>query len=88
MTIKNDNPCHFFLVTLNYLRNGSIGFAASLVSNDRPQGQVVIDFDARRMVINDFIKRNPDHVNPVIMSVSYLGYEKPSVMLGKSGEIQ
>lgn len=88
MTIKNDEPQHFFMVTLNFLRNGNIGFCTSLISNDRPQGQAVIDFDARRMVIHDFIKINPECVNPVIMSVSYLGYEKPSVMLGQSGEIQ
>lgn len=88
MTIKNDDPRHYFMVTLNFLLNGNFGYSNLLSSNCRPADQVVLDFDARRSIIDDFKKNNPRYVNPLIVNVSYIGYEKPSVMLGPNGEIQ
>lgn len=88
MTIKNDDPRHYFMVTLNFLLNENFGYLNLLSSNDRPSGRVVLDFAARRSIIDDFKKKNPRYVNPLIVSVSYIGYEKPSVMLGPNDEIQ
>lgn len=88
MIIKNDEPRHYFMVTVNFLLNGNLGYLNLLSSNNRPSDQVILDFAARRSIIEDLKKRNPEYTNPLIMSVSYIGYEKPSVMLGPNGEIQ
>lgn len=88
MTIQNDDPQHYFMVTISFLLNGNMGYSNLLSSNNRPSDQVVLDFAARRSIIEDYKKRNPEFTNPMIVSVSYIGYERPSVMLGPNREIQ